>query len=288
MLARDDAGGVTVVLRASRAARSRWSWAPTARLTERRHDDGRPFRLFTGRPMASRCWSCQRRPGRAAAPAGAGDAGLCGESRASAPGRCAGPPSAGDRRHSSERTSMPPALAPGPITTSDEKHRAKHILGALGAALWGLLPARRSHATLEAETPAGAALSRRHPHRPRAARARRRRPCASSCPRASITPKPMPKAGWTLETVKGAYADPFRQSRQADDRGARARCLVGRQTFAGRLVDEFTIRGTCRPRCRAGHGAVFPAVQECANGTADWTDTTGQSGPVKNPRPPSR
>ena len=86
----------------------------------------------------------------------------------------------------------------------------KHILGALGAAFLGLASTPvLAHATLEAkEAPAGAVyravIRIGHGCKGEATHTLR-----VKLPEGFYNAKPMPKAGWTLETGKGAYATPF-------------------------------------------------------------------------------
>jgi len=95
--------------------------------------------------------------------------------------------------------------------------------------------------------------------------------------------KPMPKPGWTLTTEIGAYAAPFDNHGHEMTEGVRAVVWSGGALEDG-WYDEFTVRGTVGPNMMAGDTLFFPAIQTCANGTADWTDTSG-SHDVPNPAP---
>ncbi|GGE37946.1 hypothetical protein GCM10011360_27200 [Primorskyibacter flagellatus] len=95
--------------------------------------------------------------------------------------------------------------------------------------------------------------------------------------------KPMPKPGWTLSTAKGDYAVPY------DNHGTEMREGLREVVWSGGHLedgwyDEFTVRGTFGAAIEPGTVLYFPALQECAGGTADWTDTTG-SHDVPNPAP---
>ena len=160
----------------------------------------------------------------------------------------------------------------------------KHILGALGAAFLGLVASPAlSHATIEpAETPAGAAyravIRIGHGCKGEATQTLR-----VKLPEGFYNAKPMPKAGWTLETVKGAYAKPFDNHGKPMTEGTREVIWSG-GNLSDDWFDEFTIRGTVGPDVAPGTVLYFPAVQECANGSADWSDTSGKAD-VKNPAP---
>jgi uncharacterized protein YcnI/copper(I)-binding protein len=95
--------------------------------------------------------------------------------------------------------------------------------------------------------------------------------------------KPMPKPGWTLETEVGAYETPYDNHGTIMNEGVRAVIWSGGNLEDG-WYDEFTVRGSVGPSMEAGTTLFFPAIQTCANGTADWTDTSGSPG-VSNPAP---
>jgi uncharacterized protein YcnI len=95
--------------------------------------------------------------------------------------------------------------------------------------------------------------------------------------------KPMPKAGWTLTTEIGAYATPYDNHGREMTEGVRIVEWSGGQLEDGHY-DEFVIRGAVGPDLETGARMFFPAVQTCATGTADWTDTSGSTG-APNPAP---
>ncbi len=95
--------------------------------------------------------------------------------------------------------------------------------------------------------------------------------------------QPMPKPGWDLETGTGPYATPF------DNHGTVMTEGVREMTWSGgdlpdAWYDEFIFRGRIGAELPAGTVLHFQVVQECASGTADWTDTSGAAG-VDNPAP---
>lgn len=95
--------------------------------------------------------------------------------------------------------------------------------------------------------------------------------------------KPMPKAGWSLKTETGAYAQPYNNHGTVMTEGLRSV-----QWRDGHLedgwYDEFILRGVVGPEVEAGSVLYFKAVQDCADGSVDWTDTSG-SHDVPNPAP---
>lgn len=85
--------------------------------------------------------------------------------------------------------------------------------------------------------------------------------------------KPMPKAGWTLETVTGPYAQAY------DNHGTQLTEGVTEIVWSGgdlpnEWYDEFVFRGTFAGTLEPGK-FYFPAIQGCANGEEAWIDVTG-------------
>ncbi|MET0438380.1 MAG: DUF1775 domain-containing protein [Devosia sp.] len=85
--------------------------------------------------------------------------------------------------------------------------------------------------------------------------------------------KPMPKAGWTLETVTGPYSQPY------DNHGTQLNEGVTEIVWSGGDLpndwyDEFVFRGTFASTLEAGT-FYFPAIQGCATGEEAWIDVTG-------------
>ncbi len=95
--------------------------------------------------------------------------------------------------------------------------------------------------------------------------------------------KPMPKAGWELSTVTGAYATPYMNHGHEMTEGVRDITWSGGH-LEDAWYDEFTLRGAVGPEVAPGTVLYFPSFQVCADGEADWTDTSG-SHEVPNPAP---
>ncbi len=98
-------------------------------------------------------------------------------------------------------------------------------------------------------------------------------------PEGVIAVKPMPKPGWTLEKVRGPYAEEY------DYYGTPAKEGVKEIIWSGGELgddeyDEFVLRGYLTPGLPVGEVLYFPVVQECPDGAAErWIDTpaAGQS-----------
>lgn len=85
--------------------------------------------------------------------------------------------------------------------------------------------------------------------------------------------KPMPKAGWEIETVTGTYDKPF------ENHGTQLTEGVKEITWSGGNLpdaqfDEFTFRGTFGADLEAGP-VYFPVLQQCGDREDAWIDTSG-------------
>jgi periplasmic copper chaperone A len=89
-------------------------------------------------------------------------------------------------------------------------------------------------------------------------------------PEGVIAVKPMPKAGWTLETVKGGY------EKEYDYFGSKLTEGVKEVVWTGELLDEhydeFVFSARITDAFAVGSTAYFPTVQECANGAERWIE----------------
>lgn len=86
--------------------------------------------------------------------------------------------------------------------------------------------------------------------------------------------KPMPKAGWTIETVKGPYERAYEQH------GTKVTEGVTQITWSGGelpddFFDEFAFRGTLAPDLPEGTVLAFPTVQLCGTAEEAWIDVSG-------------
>lgn len=98
-------------------------------------------------------------------------------------------------------------------------------------------------------------------------------------PEGVIGVKPMPKAGWTLDTVTGAYAT------QYDYHGAKLSEGVKEVAWSGgklsdKNYDEFVIQTFLTDTLKPNTVLYFPVVQECEQGVSRWIDipAEGQGG----------
>ena len=90
-------------------------------------------------------------------------------------------------------------------------------------------------------------------------------------PEGVVAAKPMPKAGWTLEIVKGKYAAEY------DYHGAKVSDGVREVVWSGGKLpddnyDEFIINTFLTDALKPNAVLYFPVVQECEQGISRWTD----------------
>ena len=96
-------------------------------------------------------------------------------------------------------------------------------------------------------------------------------------PEGFVGVKPMPKAGWTLETVRKPYAKPYELLHGKVSEGVHEISWSG-----GRLpddwYDEFVFTGSIAADLTPGTTLYFPAVQDCEKGADRWIEIPDGSG----------
>jgi periplasmic copper chaperone A len=89
-------------------------------------------------------------------------------------------------------------------------------------------------------------------------------------PNGVVSVKPMPKPGWTLETVKGDYDKPVQDAGKTISSGVKEIIWSG-----GRLLDEhydeFVFRGRLADTLPANAAIHFATTQLCEKGEVAWT-----------------
>jgi uncharacterized protein YcnI len=108
-------------------------------------------------------------------------------------------------------------------------------------------------------------------------------------PEGVIGIKPMPKAGWTVETVKGKYATEY------DFHGGKIAEGVKEVVWSGGKLaddnyDEFVFSSFLTQGLKPDTTLYFPVVQECEQGVSRWIDIPaggggGRSQDSKTPAP---
>jgi uncharacterized protein YcnI len=90
-------------------------------------------------------------------------------------------------------------------------------------------------------------------------------------PEGVIAVKPMPKPGWSIETVKGTYPTSYQLHGATITEGVREVTWSG-----GRLADdnydEFVLATYLTGSLKPNTTLYFPVVQECEQGTSRWIE----------------
>lgn len=98
--------------------------------------------------------------------------------------------------------------------------------------------------------------------------------------------KPMPKPGWAIETVKGAYGKSFTVHHGTVSEGVKEVSWIGR--LPDENYDEFVLSVFLTDTLKAGSTLYFPVVQECESGVNRWIEVPagGKTGAdYKEPAP---
>ncbi|AFL52433.1 uncharacterized protein YcnI [Sinorhizobium fredii] len=99
-------------------------------------------------------------------------------------------------------------------------------------------------------------------------------------PEGVIAVKPMPKSGWTLEKVTGAYAKSYDYHGTPVKEGVKE-VLWKSGNLGDDEYDEFVVRVYLTPDLPVGKMLYFPTVQECPEGAVErWIEipVEGQNG----------
>ena len=98
-------------------------------------------------------------------------------------------------------------------------------------------------------------------------------------PEGVIAVKPMPKAGWALEKVTGAYAKAYDSHGESITEGVTEVTWKGGE-LADDEYDEFGLRAVVTPDLPVGGTIYFPLVQECGSDVERWIEipAEGQMG----------
>jgi periplasmic copper chaperone A len=90
-------------------------------------------------------------------------------------------------------------------------------------------------------------------------------------PEGVIGIKPMPKPGWTLETVKGKYATEYELHGSKLSEGVKEVVWRG-GNLADDNFDEFVFSSYLTQSLKPDTTLYFPVVQECEQGVSRWID----------------
>jgi uncharacterized protein YcnI len=87
-------------------------------------------------------------------------------------------------------------------------------------------------------------------------------------PEGVVAVKPMPKAGWKLETSKGAYVRAYQVHGETVSEGVTDILWTGSLDDA--FYDEFVFQARFTDAYQPGATVYFPVVQECEKSTEEW------------------
>jgi uncharacterized protein YcnI len=98
-------------------------------------------------------------------------------------------------------------------------------------------------------------------------------------PEGVIAVKPMPKAGWSIEAVKGKYAGEYEYHGKKLSEGVKEVVWSGGK-LADDNYDEFVVSTFLTGGLKPSTTLYFPVVQECEQGVSRWIDipAAGQGG----------
>lgn len=105
-------------------------------------------------------------------------------------------------------------------------------------------------------------------------------------PEGVISVKPMPKPGWTVETVVGEYENSYDYYGQSLSEGVKEIIWTGQLEDAH--YDEFVFRAKLHSTLEPEQTLYFATIQECADGQNTWVEipVDGQnSHDLKKPAP---
>ena len=104
-------------------------------------------------------------------------------------------------------------------------------------------------------------------------------------PEGVIGVKPMPKAGWQLETVKGKYDKAYTMFHSTLSEGVKEVVWTGR--LADEHYEEFVFAGYLAGDLPAGRKLYFPVVQECEGGVNRWIEIPAEGKTGEDYREPA-
>jgi periplasmic copper chaperone A len=105
-------------------------------------------------------------------------------------------------------------------------------------------------------------------------------------PEGVIAVKPMPKPGWSVETVKGKYSTSYQLHGATITEGVKEVLWSG-----GRLADdnydEFVLATFLTGSLKPNTTLYFPVVQECEQGVSRWIEIPQEGKPAHDSKSPA-
>ena len=103
-------------------------------------------------------------------------------------------------------------------------------------------------------------------------------------PEGVIGIKPMPKPGWSVETIKGKYATEYELHGSKITDGVKEVIWTGGK-LADDNYDEFVVASYLTEGLKTGSLLYFPVIQECEQGVSRWIDRPVEGLDSKSPAP---
>jgi uncharacterized protein YcnI len=101
-----------------------------------------------------------------------------------------------------------------------------------------------------------------------------------------IAVKPMPKPGWTLETVKGKYSTSYQHHGATVTEGVKEVTWSGGK-LADDNYDEFVLTTFLTGSLKPNTTLYFPLVQECEQGASRWIEIPQEGKPAHDTKLPA-
>ena len=105
-------------------------------------------------------------------------------------------------------------------------------------------------------------------------------------PEGVIAVKPMPKAGWTIETVKGKYAASYENHGATISEGVKEVIWSGGK-LADDNYDEFVAATYLTATLKPNTTLYFPVVQECEQSTIRWIELPSEGKAAHDSKSPA-
>lgn len=158
-------------------------------------------------------------------------------------------------------------------TTFKGMHMRRNIgvAGALGVFLTIGTGAAFAHITLETQEAAVGSTYKAVLRVPHGCEGKATTGVRVKIPEGFIAVKPMPKAGWKLETVKGKYAKAYTLWGEEVSEGV-TEVDWSDGNLPDEFYDEFILRGTLADGLEAGQRLYFPVVQQCGDAAERWIE----------------
>src|SRR5215207_8502502 len=147
---------------------------------------------------------------------------------------------------------------------------AKTVCGALTAAIIAVATTALAHSTLETSQASPNSTYKGVLRVPHGCKGEATRTVRIQIPETIIDVRPMPKAGWTLTTARGAYAKSYNLYGKPVADGVKEIVWSGGE-LPDAFYDEFVFRARITAEA-AGKTLAFPVVQECQNGSERWVE----------------